>query len=155
MDTEYQTDWSQDSYLRIHKKRKEKKFDYEKRKMYINMIILESAIFHSSYWKCNNRRVIYLRSVVCFLSNSDDVIGIVNTSLSKLDITKICKQKENINFIQIFRFIQWQYPTKIRFLLSLYLFFFVDTLTSNNILFGVTSGFIFSTDQSAMSLLNL
>jgi hypothetical protein len=147
MDTEYQwtTDWSQDPYLRIHKKEKKKSLIMRK----------ESAIFHSSYWMCNNRRVIYLRSVVCFLSNSDDVIGIVNTSLSKLDITKICKQKENINFIQIFRFNQWQYPTKIRFLLSLYLFFFVDTLTSNNILFGVTSGFIFSTDQSAMSLLNL
>ena len=121
--------------------------------MYINMIILESAIFHSSYWKCNNRRVIYLRSVVCFLSNSDDVIGIVNTSLSKLDITKNCKQKENINFIQIFKFIHWQYPIKIRFLL--YLFFFVDSLASNNTSLGVTSGFIFSTAQSAMSLLNL
>ena len=38
----------------------------------------------------------------------------------------------------------------------LYLFyFFGDTLASNNVLYEVMSWFIFSTNQSAMSLLNL
>lgn len=32
--------------------------------------------------------------------------------------------------------------------------FFVDTLISNDFPYGVTLGFIFSTDQKAMSLLN-
>jgi hypothetical protein len=34
-------------------------------------------------------------------------------------------------------------------------FFSEDTLSSNDIRYGVTSGFIFSTDQSAMGILNL
>jgi hypothetical protein len=36
-----------------------------------------------------------------------------------------------------------------------YFFFFGGTLISNDIPFEVMSGFIFSTDQSAMSLFNL
>ena len=35
------------------------------------------------------------------------------------------------------------------------LFFFGDTLTSHDILYGVTSGFILATDKSSMNLLNI
>ena len=42
------------------------------------------------------------------------------------------------------------------FVVSFFPFFFLQyTNISNDILHGVTSGFIFSTDQSEMSLLNL
>ena len=42
---------------------------------------------------------------------------------------------------------------KIRCLLNLFFFYFLgDLLTSNLIPYGVTSGLIFSTDQSALSL---
>jgi len=44
---------------------------------------------------------------------------------------------------------------RILYLLYIFLFlFFGDMLTSNNILYGVMSGFIFSINLSAMSLLN-
>jgi len=45
---------------------------------------------------------------------------------------------------------------KISYAFYLYKILFLDdTLTSDDIPFKVTSGFIFSTDQSTMSLLNL
>ena len=72
---------------------------------------------------------------------------------SKLSLQNLTKRAGLVQNRNHHHLVEMQSNKNYRFVVSF--FFTGNTLTSNHVLYGVTSGFIFSTDQSAVSLLNI